>query len=66
VLETVSYGNTCHGKSRPAATFPSLFFLRLFQTSFQDLKNGTGKEKLGFENIRFYGEQAKLDGFQYF
>ena len=37
-----------------------------FEPTFEDLTNGTGKEKLGYEKIRFCGEQARQDGLQYF
>jgi hypothetical protein len=33
---------------------------------FEELKNGTGKGKSGYDKIRFCGEQAKRDGLQYF
>jgi hypothetical protein len=36
------------------------------EVTFQELINGTGKGKLGYEKIRFCGEQAKHDGLQYF
>jgi hypothetical protein len=36
------------------------------ETTFKDLGNGSGKSKAGYNKIRFCGEQAKLDGLQYF
>ncbi|PVH69552.1 beta transducin-like protein HET-D2Y [Cadophora sp. DSE1049] len=36
------------------------------EVTFQDLSNGTGKDKAGYEKIRFCGEQARQDGLEYF
>ena len=36
------------------------------ETNFEDLINGTGKDKPGYKKIRFCGEQAKQDGLEYF
>jgi len=36
------------------------------EVTFEDLINGTGEAKLGYEKIRFCGEQARQDGLQYF
>ena len=36
------------------------------EVTFEDLKNGTGKEKSGYKKIRFCGEQAGRDDLQYF
>lgn len=36
------------------------------EVTFQDLENGTGKNKAGYEKIRFCGEQAREDKLQYF
>jgi hypothetical protein len=36
------------------------------ETTFQDLENGSGKDKAGYNKIRFCGERAKKDGLQYF
>ncbi|KAK0611657.1 hypothetical protein B0T14DRAFT_488834 [Immersiella caudata] len=33
---------------------------------FNDLTDGTGKNKLGYEKIRFCGEQARRDGYRHF
>lgn len=33
---------------------------------YRDLMDGTGNNKVGYEKIRFCGEQAKRDGLQYF
>ncbi|OCK72839.1 HET-domain-containing protein, partial [Lepidopterella palustris CBS 459.81] len=36
------------------------------EVTFEDLANGTGKNKPGYEKIRFCGEQARQDDLQYF
>ncbi|KAF1814205.1 HET-domain-containing protein [Eremomyces bilateralis CBS 781.70] len=36
------------------------------EVTFEDMINGTGEEKRGYEKIRFCGEQARQDGLQYF
>ena len=36
------------------------------EVTFGDMTNGTGKNKPGYEKIRFCGEQARQDGLQYF
>lgn len=36
------------------------------EVSFANLINGTGKYKLGYDKIRFCGEQARSDGLQFF
>ncbi|KAF2188788.1 HET-D, partial [Zopfia rhizophila CBS 207.26] len=36
------------------------------EVTFEDLTNGTGKNKPGYEKIRFCGEQARQDHLQYF
>lgn len=36
------------------------------EVTFDNLKHGTGKKKTGYNKIRFCGQQAKLDGLQYF
>ncbi|KAI9770814.1 MAG: hypothetical protein M1839_003040 [Geoglossum umbratile] len=36
------------------------------EVTFEDLTNGTGKDKSGYEKIRFCGEQARQDDLQYF
>jgi hypothetical protein len=36
------------------------------EPTFKDLTNGTGKNKLGYEKIRFCGEQARQDGLRHF
>lgn len=38
----------------------------LDEVTFEDMTNGTGKDKAGYEKIRFCGEQARQDGLQYF
>ncbi|KAH6698203.1 hypothetical protein BKA61DRAFT_530771 [Leptodontidium sp. MPI-SDFR-AT-0119] len=36
------------------------------EVTFEDMINGTGEDKLGYEKIRFCGEQARKDGLLYF
>ncbi|KAN0072319.1 hypothetical protein V8E54_009248 [Elaphomyces granulatus] len=36
------------------------------EISFKDMLDGADKTKSGYDKIQFCGEQAKLDGFQYF
>jgi hypothetical protein len=36
------------------------------EVTFDDLMNGTGKDKLGYEKLRFCGEQARRDDLEYF
>jgi hypothetical protein len=36
------------------------------EVTFEDVTNGTGKHKAGYEKIRFCGEQARQDGLEYF
>ena len=36
------------------------------EVTFEALTNNTGKHKLGYEKIRFCGEQARRDGLRYF
>ncbi|RYP58955.1 hypothetical protein DL770_010316 [Monosporascus sp. CRB-9-2] len=36
------------------------------EVTFRDLVDGTGKDKIGYEKIKFCAEQAKRDGLQYF
>jgi len=36
------------------------------ELTFEDMIGGLGRHKMGYEKIRFCGEQAKLDGLQYF
>jgi hypothetical protein len=36
------------------------------EVTFQDLMNGTGKDKPGYNKIRFCGDQARHGGLQYF
>jgi hypothetical protein len=36
------------------------------EVTFEDLTNGTGKDKPGYEKIRFCRQQAKQDGLEYF
>jgi len=36
------------------------------EITFEELIDGTGKGKPGYDKIRFCGEQARRDGLQYF
>ncbi|KAH9207006.1 heterokaryon incompatibility protein-domain-containing protein [Leptodontidium sp. 2 PMI_412] len=36
------------------------------EVTFEDLQNGTGTKKAGYEKIQFCGGQARRDGLQYF
>jgi hypothetical protein len=36
------------------------------EVTFNDLTNGTGRDKSGYEKIQFCGEQAALDDLEYF
>jgi hypothetical protein len=36
------------------------------EVTFKDLMDGLGKNKAGYEKIRFCGEQARRDGIRYF
>ena len=36
------------------------------EVMFEDMTNGTGKDRLGYEKIQFCGEQAAQDDLQYF
>lgn len=36
------------------------------EVTYHDLVNGTGRDKIGFEKIRFCSKQAAADGLQYF
>ena len=36
------------------------------EVTFEDMTNGTGENKPGYEKIRFCGEQARQNGFEYF
>ena len=36
------------------------------EVTFDDLKNGSGKSKAGYNKIQFCEQQARKDGLQYF
>ena len=36
------------------------------EVTFKDMTEGNGTSKAGFDKIRFCGEQARCDGWQYF
>jgi hypothetical protein len=38
----------------------------LEEVTFRDMMDGNGRSKIGFDKIRFCGEQARRDGLQYF
>jgi hypothetical protein len=50
----------------PYAILSHLWGLDTDEATFEDLMNGTGKDKIGYKKIRFCGEQARQDGLQYF
>jgi hypothetical protein len=50
----------------PYAILSHTWLVDTEEPTFKDLTNGTGKEKLGYEKIRFCGDQARQDGLQYF
>ena len=50
----------------PYAIISHTWGLDTEEITFEDVTNGTGKDKAGYEKIRFCGEQARQDGLQYF
>ena len=36
------------------------------EVTFQDVTNGTGRSKIGYQKLKFCGEQARRDGLSYF
>jgi hypothetical protein len=50
----------------PYAILSHTWGLDTDEVTFDDMINGTGKHKAGYEKIRFCGEQAREDGLQYF
>jgi hypothetical protein len=50
----------------PYAILSHTWGLDTDEVTFEDLTNGTGKDKTGYEKIRFCGEQARQDGLEYF
>jgi hypothetical protein len=50
----------------PYAILSHTWGLDTMEITFEDLRNGTGKEKPGYEKIRFCGEQAGQDNLEYF
>ncbi|KIW10920.1 hypothetical protein PV08_10219 [Exophiala spinifera] len=36
------------------------------EVTFEDMDKGSGRDKAGYEKLRFCGEQARLDGLEYF
>jgi hypothetical protein len=50
----------------PYAILSHTWGLDADEVNFEDLMNGTGKDKAGYEKIRFCGEQARQDGLEYF
>ena len=49
----------------PYAILSHTWLVDVDEPTFNDLTNGTGKDKLGYDKIRFCGEQARQDGLQY-
>ncbi|KIM99418.1 hypothetical protein OIDMADRAFT_56552 [Oidiodendron maius Zn] len=50
----------------PYAILSHTWGLDTDEVVFEDLINGTGRDKAGFKKIRFCGKQARQDGLQYF
>jgi hypothetical protein len=50
----------------PYAILSHTWGLDAEEVTFEDLTNGTGGKKPGYEKIRFCGEQARQDGLQHF
>jgi ankyrin repeat protein len=50
----------------PYAILSHTWGLDADEVTFEDLTNGTGKNKPGYKKIRYCAEQAKLDDLQYF
>jgi Heterokaryon incompatibility protein (HET) len=50
----------------PYAILSHTWGLDTEEVTFEDITNGTGDDKPGYEKIRFCGEQARQDGLQYF
>jgi hypothetical protein len=54
------------GKIPEYATLSHTWGADIEEVTYRDLIDGTGKNKVGYEKIRFCGEQARHDGLQYF
>ncbi|OQV09788.1 NACHT domain-containing protein [Cladophialophora immunda] len=50
----------------PYAILSHTWGLDTEEVTFEEMESGTGKDKLGYEKIRFCGEQARQDDLQYF
>jgi len=50
----------------PYAILPHTWGPENEEVTFEDLVNGTGKKKNGYQKILFCGEQASKDGLKYF
>ena len=61
-----SLKNFRHDNIPPYAILSHTWFTVEEEPTYEDLINGTGKEKLGYQKILFCGEQARRDGLQYF
>lgn len=55
-----------NGPIPPYAILSHTWLADTEEPTFEDLINGTGKDKLGYNKVRFCGEQARRDGLQYF
>ncbi|KAI1621217.1 hypothetical protein EDD37DRAFT_659562 [Exophiala viscosa] len=66
--ETDTFSLTEHDDDRipPYAILSHRWLEDTEEPTFEDLENGTADKKLGYEKIRFCGEQARRDGLQYF
>ena len=50
----------------PYAILSHIWELDNEEVAFEDMINGTGEDKPGYEKIQFCGEQARQDGLLYF
>jgi hypothetical protein len=69
LLEYNYVGNICQKRDYIRDVPPYAILSHTWGTgevTFEDLRNGSGKKKPGYNKIRFCGEQAKRDGLQYF
>jgi hypothetical protein len=57
---------TCEDQIPPYAILSHTWGPDNEEVTFEDIVNGTGEVKPGYEKIRFCGEQARQDDLQYF
>jgi hypothetical protein len=57
---------TDNNRIPPYAILSHTWGLDTDEVTFEDVTNGTGKHKAGYEKIRFCGEQSRQDGLEYF